>query len=106
MKNSLSTIVVFFLFLFAYTKLAGPIPFSLQSVVTNKTDAFSVSGEGKVTLIPDIAVVSVGVTAQGASVSTVQNELNSKMNTVSASIKKLGVDAKDIKTSFYNNAPM
>ena len=106
MKNSLSTIVVFFLFLFAYTKLAGPIPFSLQSVVTNKTDAFSVSGEGKVTLIPDIAVVSVGVTAQGASVSTVQNELNSKMNTVSASIKKLGVDAKDIKTSFYNISPM
>ena len=105
MKQSVSAVIVFFLLLFTYTKLVGPIPFSLQSVVTNKTDAFIVSGEGKVTLIPDVALVSVGVTAQGTSVSIVQNQLNKNMNAVHAAVKKLGVGAKDIQTSVYNIAP-
>ena len=68
MKDSAGAVVLFFILLFAYTKLAGPIPFSLNSITTTKTDTFSVSGEGKVTMMPDIAVVSAGVTAQGATV--------------------------------------
>ncbi len=105
MKDLAGVVVLFFLLLFAYTKLAGPIPFSLNSVVTTKTDTFSVSGEGKITMVPDIALVSVGVTAQGATVSRVQQELNTKINAVSDAIKKLGVDDKDIKTSYYNISP-
>lgn len=105
MKDSAGAIVLFFILLFAYTKLAGPIPFSLNSVTTTKTDTFSVSGEGKVTMLPDIAIVVAGVTAQGASVTKVQQELNVKINAVSAAVKKLGVDEKDIKTSYYNISP-
>lgn len=105
MKNLAGAVVLFFILLFAYTKLAGPIPFSIYSVVTQKTDTFSVSGEGKITMVPDIALVSVGVTAQGPSVSRVQQELNTKINAVSDAIKKLGVDAKDIKTTYYNISP-
>lgn len=105
MKNSIGAIVIFFLLLFTYTKLAGPIPFSLQSIVTNKTDAFTVSGEGKITLIPDIAVLSVGVSAEGISVSQVQDELNGNINAISAAMKKRGIDTKDIKTSYYNITP-
>lgn len=105
MKDISGAIVLFFIMLFAYTKLAGPLPFSINSVTTTKTDTFTVSGEGKVTLIPDVAVVSLGVTAQGSSVTKVQDELNTKMNAVSAAIKKLGVDAKDIKTSYYHISP-
>jgi len=105
MKNSAGAVVLFFILLFAYTKLAGPIPFSLNSVTTTKTDTFSVSGEGKVTMMPDIAVVSAGVTAQGATVTKVQQELNTKINAVTLAIKKLGVDEKDIRTSYYNISP-
>lgn len=105
MKDITGAVVVFFILLFAYTKLAGPIPFSIQSVTTTKTDSFTVSGTGKVTMVPDVAIVQVGVTAQGSSVSRVQQELNSKMNAVSAAIKKLGVDEKDLKTSYYNISP-
>ena len=106
MKNSAGAVVLFFILLFAYTKIAGPIPFSMQSIVTTKSDTFAVSGEGRVTMIPDIAVTSIGVTAQGNSVSKVQSEINAKINAVTAAIKRTGVDAKDIKTSYYGISPM
>lgn len=105
MNSIAGAVSLFFVLLIAYTKLIGPIPFSLQSIVTNKTDTFAVSGEGKVTMVPDIAIVHVGVTAQGANVTRVQEELNVKINAMSEAIKKLGVDAKDIKTSYYNISP-
>jgi len=105
MKDLSGAIVVFFLCLFAFTKLAGPIPLSLSSVVTQKTDTFTVTGEGMVQLSPDIAVVNAGVTAQALTVKAAQDELNRKINAVSSAVKKLGVDAKDIKTSNYNISP-
>ena len=106
MKNTIAVIFVFFLMLFFYTKFAGTIPFSLHSVVTNKTDTFTVTGTGKVTAIPDIAIVTVGVKAQGATVKQVQQELNTNNNKVIDAVKKLGVDAKDIQTSNYSVSPM
>lgn len=105
MKQTAIIIITFFIVLFAYTKLAGPIPFFVTSVTTQKTDTFSVTGEGKISVSPDIAVVNVGVTSQGASVKLVQQDLNSKINAVSGSIKKLGVDEKDIQTSNYSIYP-
>lgn len=98
-------VILFFIALFAYVKLAGPIPFSVTSVVTNKTDTFSVIGQGKVTVPPDIAIVSAGVTAQAPTVQAVQDLLNKNINAVSAAVKAVGVDAKDIQTSGYNINP-
>ena len=37
MKNTAAIILFFFLTLFAYTKLVGPIPFSVTSTTTTKT---------------------------------------------------------------------
>lgn len=105
MKDLPGAIIVFFLCLFAFTKWVGPIPLSISSVVTNQTDTFSVSGEGNVTLVPDIATTTVGVTAQGKTVSAVQQTLNERMNAITTAVKKLGIDNKDIKTSGYNISP-
>lgn len=62
-------------------------------------------GEGKVTLTPDIARVQTGVTAQGATVKQVQQEVNKKIQAISDAVKKLGVDSKDIQTSNYSINP-
>ena len=105
MKELTGAVIIFFLSLFVYTKFAGPIPFSVSSIVTTKTDTFTVTGEGKATAIPDVAVVSVGVQAQGTTVALVQQQLNKKTNAVIDAIKKLGIDAKDIQTSNYNISP-
>lgn len=106
MKNIAGVILLFFLGLFAFSKWGNPIPLSIQSVTTQKTDTFSVSGEGKVTMIPDIAVVTTGVTAQGSTVTVVQNSLNTKMNAIIAGVKKLGIAEKDIRTTNYNVSPI
>ena len=105
MKNFAGVVVLFFVLLFAYTKLAGPIPFSVNSISTMKTDTFTVSGEGKVIVPPDIAVVNVGVQANGSTVKQVQDELNLKMNAVSEAVKRVGVKSEDIQTSNYSIYP-
>lgn len=107
MKNdTVAAVIIFFLGLFLYTRFIGPIPFSVTSVTTQKTDFFSVTGEGKATQIPDIATVNVGVQAQGETVNQVQQDINKKINSISDAIKKLGIDGKDIKTSNYTISPM
>ncbi len=105
MKQTVITLVTFFVLLFAYTRFIGPIPFSVSSVITNKTDVFAVSGEGKVTVTPDIALISAGVQAQGATVKAVQNDLNTKINAVADAVKKLGVEKGDIQTTNYSIFP-
>lgn len=105
MKTTIPTLIIFFLSLFLYTKFAGPIPFSITNVASNKSEAFVVTGEGKISVKPDIATVVVGVQATGTTVKDVQDNLNKNSNAVLAAIKKLGIDEKDIKTSNYNMYP-
>ncbi len=95
--------LVILLALFFFNKF-GP-PFSFSSTVTQKTDLFTVSGEGKVTVIPDTGIVSLGVNLTRPTVKAAQSEVNSIINNVSAETKKLGVDAKDIKTAGYSVYP-
>ncbi len=98
-------IIFFFTSLFLYTKLAGPIPFNVSSVVTNKTDIYTVSGEGKANIKPDSATVSVGVQAQGSTAKLAQELMNQNINKVIEAIKTLGVGSDDIKTQNYNVYP-
>lgn len=108
MKNipvALLSPVLFFALLFVYTKVAGPLPLSVSSVVTQKTDTFAVTGEGKVSVIPDIAKVSIGVESQGPTAKQVRDDLNQRINAVSDAVKQLGIDAKDIQTTNYSIYP-
>lgn len=98
-------ILIFFILLFAYTKIAGPIPFSVNSITTTKSDTFNVTGEGTVVAKPDIATLNVGISAQGATVKTAQDQINAAINKVAEAIKKLGVEQKDIQTTNYNINP-
>jgi len=100
-----TTIVLLFVSIFVYTKLVGPLPLTVTSVVTQKSDTFAVSGEGKATVIPDIARVSLGVTSQGATVKQVQTDLNTKINSVSSAVKNIGIESKDIQTNNYSIHP-
>ncbi len=84
--------------LFVFTKIAGPLPFSVTSTVTQKTDSFSVTGEGKVKITPSAATVRLGVVADGATADIAKNKMNQTINQVTAEIKALGIDDKDIKT--------
>jgi len=99
------TLTLFFLSLFIYTKIAGPLPFSVTSVTTNKTTTFDVIGEGKVTVKPDTATIQAGVSATGATAQVAQSKMNAIISKVSLAVKELGIDSKDIQTTNYNINP-
>ena len=107
--RSLATFIVpilaFFVLLLVYTKSFGPIPFSVDSITTAKTDTFNVSGEGVVVAKPDMVILVVGIQAQTSTVKAAQDQINSTINKVASSIKELGVEQKDIQTTNYNINP-
>src|SRR3989338_8820902 len=65
----------------------------------------AISGEGKVTAVPDIAQVSLGIETQSPSVATAQKENTDKMNKLITELKSLDIDKEDIKTVNYNIYP-
>ena len=65
----------------------------------------TISGEGKVTAIPDIAQISLGLRTESKQVDTAQRENTEKMNNIISTLGKLGVGKEDIKTSNYNISP-
>lgn len=76
------------------------------SIEPSSFRSFSVSGEGKITAVPDIAQFSFGVVTQGGKdIATLQKENTAKVNKAIAFLKEKGVDAKDIKTENYNLEP-
>ena len=64
-----------------------------------------VTGEGKVSVIPDIAKVTLGIQENGTSLKTVQDSVNKKSKILTDSLKKLGIGESDIKTTSYNVYP-
>lgn len=104
-KASLLTVLFIFLGIFIYTKLAGPIPFSVNSIQTTKTNLFSVTGAGKAAGIPDTAQISIGVTKNASTVASAKEQTNSSANKIIEDLKKLGIPDKDIKTANYSVNP-
>lgn len=87
----------------AYFKWMGALPISVTQ--TQKMSTFDASGEGKVVVVPDQAVVSMGVQEEGFNLKQVQEAVNKKMASVSKSLKDLGIKENDIKTTGYNYYP-
>lgn len=103
MKSWLGKFAAVLLLAYIFLKFAPAIPIS--SVVTQKQDLFTVTGEGKVTAVPDTAIISVGILSQQPSVKTAQTQANTVINDITASLKGMGIAAKDIKTSNYSVYP-
>lgn len=87
----------------AYFKWMGSLPISVTQ--TQKSSMFDVTGEGKVVVVPDQASVSLGVQEQGFNLKQVQEAINKKMASLTKSLKEMGIDEKDIKTTGYNYYP-
>lgn len=66
---------------------------------------FSVSGEGKVAVKPDIATVDAGVLTQAVNIGAAQADNTKKSNAVLAFLKQQGIAEKDIKTIGYTISP-
>lgn len=79
--------------------------FSYIGKAERPQNTIMVSGDGKVTGTPDVAVVEIGFLTEKADVASAQKENTEKMNKLLAEIKKLGVKEDDMQTVQYQIFP-
>ncbi len=89
----------------AISRVVGPLPLSVTSTVTQKQSTFDVSGDSKITTVPDKAVVSLGITVNESTVKSAQDKANKIINDINSELGKLGIEKKDIKTDNYSLYP-
>jgi uncharacterized protein YggE len=96
-------ILVFFILLFVFAKWGPTINFS--TTTQTKGEPFIVQGTGKSIVSPDIAKIDLGIEETGTNLKTVQDDVDKKSQSLVDQIKKLGIDANDIKTISYSIYP-
>ncbi len=65
----------------------------------------SVTGSGQVFLVPDVAYVYIGVHSQSENVTTALNDNNEQAQAVTAALKTLNIEEKDIQTTVSISIP-
>ncbi len=90
-----------FLWLIKFFDISYPISVTTRTV----SGELSVVGEGKVDVVPDMANVQAGITADGKTVQEVEGKVNEINNKIVSALEKLGIDKKDIKTTNYSINP-
>jgi uncharacterized protein YggE len=64
--------------------------------------AITVVGVGRVSLVPDIAKINVGVETRAATVTEAKATVDGQMEAILAALKELSVAEKDIQSSYYS----
>jgi uncharacterized protein YggE len=70
--------------------------------IDNQQHGIWVSGQGKVTAVPDIATLRLGIEAQEASVAGAQTRAAEAMDRVMTALIENGVAEKDIQTQYFS----
>lgn len=73
--------------------IGEPVPYEHQ---------ISIEGTGKASMVPNIAMVDVGLTTKGKNVADVQRENSEKTNNLMKLIAEKGIKSDDMKTTNYN----
>lgn len=106
LSNRLFKIVVGFLAVLAvYFGFKAYFDYKMLPQNNIYPEVFSVSGEGKASIAPDVATVDLGIITEGDKVETIIQTNTEKMNAVLTDIKALGIAEKDIKTKNYSLQP-
>ena len=74
--------------------------------VNSQQTGIWVNGEGKVTAVPDVAILSLGIQAQEIDVAQAQSEAAAAMDNVMTALKAAGIAEKDTQTAYFNIQPV
>jgi len=85
---------------------AREAPLILQSNNNTTQGDIQVSGYGELTVVPDLATLRLGITAQEDSVAKAQAAASKAMNQVMAVLKGHGLADKDIQTQYFSISQM
>lgn len=72
----------------------------------NSQTGIWVSGTGKTTADPDVAILQLGVEARASTVKQAQGDATAAMNSVMGALSANGVSSKDIQTQVYSIWPV
>jgi uncharacterized protein YggE len=86
-------------------RYAAPAPGAPGSIAA-PDHTISVTGSGKVTVVPDIAIARLGVLAQGPNAKTVRESAAVAMTDIVAALRALGISDKDIATATVSLSPV
>lgn len=104
-KDYLGVAVIIVLLFAAYAALSYVKTYS-RSIQPSSFRSFSVSAEGKIVAVPDVAQFTFGVKTEGGlNIADLQKENTEKVNKAIEFVKANGVEAKDIKTTNYSLNP-
>jgi len=86
---------------------SGDIPFgeasaNLKVSLNSQQEGIWVTGTGKVSAVPDIATLRLGIEAQETSVAEAQSQAAEAMERVKTALTDNGVAEKDIQTQYFN----
>jgi uncharacterized protein YggE len=84
------------------TACTGETSVTIQEPLSS---GISVSGTGRVTVVPDIGVLNVGVEVTRPTVAEARTEAARAMDAVRGSLTQSGVEERDIQTTFFNIQP-
>lgn len=80
----------------------GPVLAELPQTIgvnlNSQQQGIWVSGEGKITVTPDIAILNLGISSQAATVAEAKSQADQAMNNVMNALTSNGVHTKDIQT--------
>lgn len=95
-------VLALFLFILTLSTLKG---YRFIGSGVTATNTITVSGEGEVFAVPDMATFSVTVQEEAKEVKPAQETVTKKSNDIIAYLKDEGVEEKDIKTTDYSVYP-
>ncbi|ODT70012.1 MAG: hypothetical protein ABS75_14350 [Pelagibacterium sp. SCN 63-23] len=82
------------------------VPFALlATALPAYADAITIEGRGEVRAVPDMAMVSSGVTTQGATAREALDANTAAMSDLIAALKDAGIETRDIQTSGFSVNP-
>jgi uncharacterized protein YggE len=70
--------------------------------ISNQQSGIWVSGQGEVTVVPDLATLWLGVEAQADTVTEAQAQAQGAMDSIMAALDDSGVDEDDIQTQYFS----
>lgn len=76
--------------------------FSTMQVHNQSLRTMNVSGTGTISIVPDVAQISIGVSSQSSDIQEALNDNNNNAASIIETLISMGVDASDIQTqNFY-----
>jgi len=78
----------------------------VRGILNQQNTGIWVTGEGKVSVVPDVVILNLGVEAQAESVAAAQSQAATAMAAVVAELDRFGIANKDIKTQYFSITPV